>query len=396
MNLKKNKYLEHFLPFWTLLSGYMFGGVGFDLVVLLGLAFIALKRHNFKLCLRSEYKIYFIFWIYIMIKDIMSVIIGQSDSSVAFHRFIVYSIQFALIYIVCNDGFDEEELYKVWKIAGIIYVVGLLIQLVQIVVFKQGVTGISLIPGYSFSNTNEPLRPRSFFSEPASFVIAMIPLQFLSLKRNDFKWSVFTTIAIALSTSSVGIVLSMVLWLYYLLKSNVSPVKKIALIVVAVIGVVAYLNLPLFGASLVKFQQALNGGNSFNMRITLGLDLIKAMDKKYIAFGTLYNEAFDYLKDNLSRFSKFGTTLYYYQFGREIYFINGFAQIIFRYGIVGFVLFFNIFRKKILSRKYEACALAIIFFVQGFFDTTLLNSYFFMIMTLLLCYDLKMNGITNV
>ena len=127
---------------------------------------------------------------------------------------IEYIVIYFLVFIICSQSLDEDRLFKVWKIAGVIYALGLLIQVIQIYFLGQRIAPISIIPGYELRTEGNiaQLRPSSFFAEPASFVIAMLPLEFLSIKRKDYKWAVFTTISILLSASTVGIILSVILW----------------------------------------------------------------------------------------------------------------------------------------------------------------------------------------
>lgn len=378
----KNHYIEVYLPFYYLLSQY-------DLLVFglgtIGLLIVALFTVASEKCFRwnKRYNFYAVFLLYILIKDIIDVFISGGGEQTQINRIVEYLVVFFLIFIVCSKEFDEEALYKTWKIAGAIYIFGLIYHVVLIYVLGQGnIEPISIIPGYSLRET--AMRPTSFFAEPAAFVTGMIPLEFLALKRKDMKWAIVSTLAILVSTSTTGIVLSVVLWGYTLMCSNMKKSYKCIMCLTAIVIIALFLNLDIFEKAVNKAIGILQGGGTLGVRVISGFEILKAMEWKQWIFGTSSVDVFEFVAQNLGKFSVTSATFDYYQKGAL--FLNGLCNCILNYGGVGLILLLWTYLEKLKSKKYAAKSLILVCLVAMFGQSIFLNSYFFQMTMLILLY----------
>lgn len=388
LNVKEKSYIEYYLPFYLLLSQYKFGVFTLGEIGLIFVAIIQTINNGMHAKLvKIVYKDYIWFLAYIIVRDVLNAIIGPDNTQTEINRMSEYIFVFILVFIVCSNGFCEDKLYRTWKIAGAFFLGGLLYHLVLLHVFHREVMPISIIPGYLIQAEEYVAanRPSSFFSEPAAFVNAMIPLLFISIRKRDIKWAVIITFAIVASTSTAGILLAGFLWLLLLFSTNLSSKKKALITVLGVFLIFIITITPIFSDSLLKLQEVLSGGSTVGSRIIVGFEVIKSLNKLELIFGTLYNEVMQYISSNIGRFIGTSMTIRYYRFGGV--FLNTFAQLIFRYGIVGLVLFFSTIRRKIFNPSYKGRDLAFVMLVAIMGQTMLLNAYYFEMTMLLILYS---------
>ena len=388
---KKNTYIEYLLPFFLLFSQYRISGISIATILLFFVAIITYSKHGFKFY--KYFLPFVVFFIYAVFHDFFTVILGLSNSSVSTHRLLEYGLNFVLMIMVSSAGVNESKLYKIWKCAAIIYIGGLIFHLAKIYVYKQPVQIIEILPYLDNINTNEAMRPRSFFNEPSYLAEAILPLLFLALKRLDFKWAIITTFAIVASTSSMGILLMIVLWgAYYLLStSELGKKRNPFIIILLAIGVIVfsmgglYPNSGIFAASLYKFTDALKGGSTFDVRVTMGFIVVRNLPFHSFMIGTFYNELADFLTAN-PFLGSIGIISKYWEMGNSSLFLNAFCELIFRYGVIGLILYMCTYRNMLLNKHYPARMYAIMIFIGLFGNGYLLNAPYFVSTMLLLLY----------
>ncbi len=386
-NKKEIHLIELILPFFHLFSQYSVWILSLGSIILMLVAGLSLAMNSWKLRFSASYKPYLIFLGYVVTRDIFRAFLGPDLFQTQINRMIEYIFIYFLVFIICSQSLDEDKLYKVWKIAGVIYVLGLLIQVIQIYFLGQRIAPISIIPGYELRPEGNiaQLRPSSFFAEPASFVIAMLPLEFLSIKRKDYKWAVFTTISILLSASTVGIILSVILWASSLLSKDTSIKRKLIILLLAVSIVGLFINMDVFDTSLSKFLQVASGESTFVSRVQNGFDVIRRQSILSFIFGTNYNDVQTFVSDNLSTFSSSPLLLTYWRNHRI--FLNTFSRLIFQYGLIGLLLYILPLITYLKNKRYVAKPLVIMMLVAIFGQTMLLNTYYFTMVMILILYD---------
>lgn len=386
-NKKEIHLIELILPFFHLFSQYSVWILSLGSIILMLVAGLSLAMNSWKLRFSASYKPYLFFLGYVVTRDIFRAFLGPDLFQTQINRMIEYIVIYFLVFIICSQSLDEDKLFKVWKIAGVIYVLGLLIQVIQIYFLGQRIAPISIIPGYELRTEGNiaQLRPSSFFAEPASFVIAMLPLEFLSIKRKDYKWAVFTTISILLSASTVGIILSVILWASSLLSKDTSIKRKLITLLLAVSIVGLFINMDVFDTSLSKFLQVASGESTFVSRVQNGFDVIRRQSFLSFIFGTNYNDVQTFVSDNLSTFSSSPLLLTYWRNHRI--FLNTFSRLIFQYGLIGLLLYILPLITYLKNKRYVAKPLVIMMLVAIFGQTMLLNTYYFTMVIILILYD---------
>ncbi len=365
---KRNHILEILLPFLGLAEPYTISAIPVTAIILLLVILFRDGLKGAKLSISKQAAPYLVFVIYKIIRDLFHMAFSISDPiSVQFNRLFEDVVLFALIFIVCDTEFSEDVLYKWWKIAGIFFGAGMIYHVVQLLVLKNPIEPISLIPGYIIYNdkVEEFMRPTSFFSEPASYVTSMLPLLFLSLKRKDFKWSVISTFLIVISTSTVGVVLSAVLWIIFILFEEKSLKTTLLSLIFVALFIVLFMNLAIFSDALEKLLLVSQGDSTWGSRVEIPFQMVNAMTWKELPFGTNIIDTRTFAYNNIGYFLKYPTMIDSLGDGYGV-FLNTIAYLIFRYGIVGLGLYLLTFKNKLFNKKYEARMYAIIMFVASF------------------------------
>lgn len=384
---KESSKIEYYLPFFLLLSQYKVGVISLGAIGLIILAGIRLVKNGGRIPLVKTNSVTLLL-IYVLVRDCINILFHVNEISTIFNKTLEYLVIYLLSIYVTDTEFHEDRLYSAWKVAGILFMGGLVYQMLMVYGLGRSVSPISIFPGYVLRSEEISLRPSSFFAEPASFVCAMLPLEYLALKRTDYKWAFFTTLSIIATTSTVGIVLSAVLWGLALVQMKISTAKKFALIVIGGIGVWVIVNAIVFDASLLKLSDALSGGSTVNSRIICGFDTIRTMDIFQWIFGTTYNNSTEYINERMGAFS-ITSPVHVYMAAHGHIFLNTFCQIIFNYGLIGLFLYLRIFYSRFKSNEYELKPYLVMVLVSIFAQSKFLNSIFFMELMLLLLYDNK-------
>lgn len=392
-NLQKKKscIIENYLPFYIMLAPYKFGIIDLGTIGLIICAFLMLLRENGRIIFKKSQAVFFTFLGYAIIKNIFNLFLGDNSFDTIFNKVTAFTVIFILCIFVTAFDFDEDALFKAYKFAGVIFSLGLIYQLIKLYAFGAQVTPISIIPGYVLRGevAEESLRPSSFFSEPASYVTAMMPLEFLSLKKLDYKWAGFSTVMILASTSTVGVVLSAVLWLTVLGSNKVKFKSKAVIAVFIAVICTAFFTLNIFSGGNEKLKEVLDGESTVNSRIVVGFDTIATMDPIKLIFGENYNDQNSYIRENIGLIRPDSPVKEYIKDGGHI-FLNTFCRLIFDYGIIGLIIFLYIYIKRLRTPNYGAKPFIIMSLIAIFAQSSLLNSIFFMNIMLLMLYDTKL------
>lgn len=391
----RGHYIEFFLPFYLLLSQYSFSVINIGMLGLAIVAVVTIVNNGFKFTWRREYREFLVFLIYVVFRDIINIFLGSSAISAQINRILEYLLVYVLVFFVCSKSFSEDTLYKTWKFAGFVYSAGLLYHLVMIYIFGKSILPIAILPDIFIQNDQFYLlmtRPESFFVEPTGFAGALLPLEFLALKRKNYKVAVLTTLFIFASTSTVGVVLSAILWGCTLLSADISKVKKVGLMLLGGLMCVAFISLPMFEESLEKLVDAVHGGSTVGSRIVCGFEVVGTQTPLSLITGTTFNEVKDYIELNISKFSEDSIVMIYYK-NKGTVFLNTFSQLIFKYGIMGLLLFLRIFVSKFKNRRYEAKSFIAMYLVSIFAQSALLNALFFETVIIILLYSIRAEDI---
>ena len=386
-NLKKtNTGICLLLPFFTLLAPYKIGLISASLLLLFIIALFYCVQVKFSIRWTRIHSSYCAFLIWVFFKDILRALSANVPMA-SINRMVEYIFCFFIIFIIMDIEVDELLLYRCWKIAGLIYIFGLLYHIFCLYVIRKPISPLTIIPGYSLRDSEllEGMnRPTSFFSEPAAFAWAMIPLEFLSLRRRDIKWAIISTLSILASTSTIGIVLSFVLWGFCFYKNKMPRKVKLLLLVSAVAVLIAFVKLPYFENSFSKLISVIERKNTFGSRVRVGYEVVESLSLGQKCFGTLSTSVMDYVGRNLSLFIDKPTTIVYFQDKRI--FLNAFSQLIFFYGIIGAVLYVVPIVVLISQKKYKAKPLLMAWLLAIMAETMVLDAYHYLFIVLSAIY----------
>lgn len=377
--------IEYYLPFYLVLTQYKVGIITVGDIILILIAGIYIWRNNGRLGIRRDCYHYLMLFVYILFRDIITACIGFTDGSLVFHRMVSYTVLFLTMFAVTSGTFDEEKLYKAWKIAGLIYTAGLLYHVFCVFILGQKVSTITLFGSPLGIPTS---RPKSFFIEPASFSNAMIPLLVIALNRRDYKVSVLATLACLLSTSTTSAILAGILWVLYLFNREIKISRKVFISITIIALVVVYSEMSVFSDSYYKFTDVLEGESTFGARVSCGLEIAQSQDPLQKVFGTLYADTNSYVTDNYSKFNQSSSVVKYYSIHESVY-SNTFGLIMNKYGGIGFILLLCTIIPFLKEKNYEIKGYAISFIIALFGQGILFNGYYFMINIILLLYQKK-------
>ena len=193
----------------------------------------------------------------------------------------------------------------------------------------------------------------------------MMPLLFLSMKRKNLKWSALSTFLIVVSTSTVGVILSAVLWVVFILSEKKSLRVTVLYTSFVVLFVALFLYLPVFGDTLQKLEDVSAGESTWGSRVKGPFQMIAAMNWAELPFGTDVLDFKEFVFRNLDKISVQSVPYQRVMSGDDAFF-NTIALIVFRYGIVGLLLYLRMFKGKLFNRRSEFNMYAIMMIVASF------------------------------
>ena len=381
--------LEMVLPFLGMFAPYKISIIPAPAIILT-LVLVFQRRGVIVKPEFEEIRPFVYFFFYIVVRDLVHMMFSISDPvSVQLNRLLELVVMYVLMFLACDD-FDEDILFKWWKIAGCVFGIGMIYHVV-LLFLGRSIYPISIIPGYSIASelSTSFTRPTSFFSEPAAYVTSMMPLLFLSLKKADFKWAVISTFLIVISTSTVGVALTAVLWATFILLDRRPLRSKIKYLLFVAIFVFMFFNLSIFADTLQKVEDVSTGGSTFWSRISGPFQMVRAMNWYELPFGTAVLDTRTFVFDRISEFPSTSNVVTTVRNGSSV-FLNTVAYLIYRYGVVGLVLFFGIFRNKIFNENYGARLYAIMLIVAAFAQGSIAEPNLCLI--ILLLYSRKSNS----
>ena len=362
---RKNHILEILVPFFGVLAPYRVAIIPASAILLL---IIILFKDGGKVRLPRTISAYIGFVVYLIARDVFHMFFSTTGVSIRaqVNGLLEDVVLYLMIYIVSNGDFDEDVLFKSWRIAGVIFGAGMLYHVYQLLVLGQDIYPISFIPGYDIAHEAGEMsgRPTSFFSEPAAYVNSMLPLLFLSLRKRKFFWAAISAFLIVISTSTVGVILTAVMWVVFILLERKSVMTTVLYIAFAAVFVMLFLNLSVFSDSLEKLQDVTEGESTWGSRVEGPILMVKAMNWWEFPLGTSVVDTIKFVFERIQRIPA-GSRPYMYAMSGKAVFMNTYCKLIFRYGIAGLLLFLSIFKGKVLNKKYDARIYAIAMLVAA-------------------------------
>lgn len=353
--------LEMLFAFFMILTGYKYGSLRFDLLTLLLMDVLALKRGKGIRLYRplfyiAVYVILHELFLLLFVKDIppthINFVLG-----LAIHLFSIFIIAPALEYEKLKSALF---LVSAISMAGIIY---------HFLIIQTGgsVTPIKLPFFPEMAETSrlyeEGLRPKGFYWEPAAFITFILVPLFIALRERYTIWAIMIVFTMFLSSSTTGIALSTTMVGIYILTQKVSIKFKLltAVVMVAMLAILFMGNL--FEPGMTKIRET---EVETTARLINGPELVEHMPKEHLVFGFPDSHVWDYYMKN-PEIKRANLIL---SEDHDYIFVATFWHVLAKDGIVGLVLLLYLYL-IIMIRERELLpylgALFIALFTSGIF-----------------------------
>lgn len=365
MQNNKLKIIDVIIPLFYIVNQYQIGGVSLGLILASVVIFVcAIKNGMF-----CAYKYLLFFFLFMLLHDLFRTFITGFNMFLWVERIVYF------LFLSCTYESDEENLLKVWKIVGALAMVGILYQSFQVYALGQAVSMIKIIPFDVTSGIVEYNRPHSFFLEPAAYSAWILPLLCMCMKRKEHIWMIAISTTILLSTSSTGIIMTGVVWLYYSFVSmrNKEENSNVLLIVgILLVGIWMFTKLDIFNEALNKLSNISLEDTSNSVRLALGFQLYWAAPLTYKVFGIPYLNVVSYLLSGEVNLSNYGLNSRISYLG----FVNSIGNCMLVYGIFGLFLYLKLFWELWKNSDIYSKSIVLVAFISIFSQSAFWNSLF--------------------
>lgn len=266
--------------------------------------------------------------------------------------FIVQIFYFVSVFFL-YPNLNIEKIKGSMNWVALIAIVGLLYQW-SFILRGQGVHPLQ-IPGLSSSEfilEKIIMRPSSFFMEPAAYASFMMCPLALALIDKKWVWSAVMILSIFLTTSTTGLMISFILLGMTIFSKQTG--KTALVVVVIAFGLFYSLNhFEVFSGSVSKLESTEIEGN---VRLSQGLKVVASMRPSEYIFGVPYSSAYNYCSSGRMMDVEF--------YGDSVYMAT-FWNLLLLYGIVGLILYLNIYYKLFKTSRQVwpllLCLVAVMF-----------------------------------
>lgn len=339
--------LELTFALTPLLSGYRLSGIPLSVLMWVILLVILFFQHG-----KFPLKNYIPLTLFVSYWVIHSIVIMLYDH-VNINGFISQLLYFFAIYAL-YPNINQNKLKGSLNWVAIIAMAGLLYQWTFIL--RGEMVHPIEIPGLEMSEERLEqlnLRPSSFFMEPAAYVAFMVcPLAF-SLAEKKYIWAGVLFLSIYLTTSTTGLVGSFVMLGASLIRKERNMKSYVWNAVLGGALIYSLFNFDIFEYGVTKLE---NTDTETNVRLTQGRYVVSTMNLNEYYFGVPYSSAYNYCMAGRAP-----DVIYY---GESVY-MSTFWQMILLCGVVGLLLYVNIYlqilRKCWLTLPLVAFICAVMF-----------------------------------
>lgn len=336
-------WLEFIIALYPIMSSYNYGMflmyLAIPLFLSLFLVLVYPKRQR-----GYEYNTFYYFVLYLFAHFLLWIPIIGNPPSYYYNQ----NIQFFIIIlsvIAILPYLNLQKLVSSINLVGLICACGMVYQSVEILMGRT----VSTIPLPFLPSPDETSRifsiienrPVSFFTEPQTYVSYMIVPLFLALSKKNLTWALIISVTILLSGSTTGIAMIAIMFVAYLLTSKVGKFYRILLVAVLIGLGYFLLSSELTTAGVDKMNDT---NLSENVRVINGFLVAKALSISDFIFGITFANATDFCYTN-------GITGSVILDVNGNVFISGFWIALIRYGIIGLLLYLNLYLQIIKLDK---------------------------------------------
>lgn len=324
-----------------IISQYSIGGIiDFDMIAM---AFVILLGYIGRIHSNNALRAHItVFLLYIVIETGINLLVGirysrTIDIILRCGRYCVYS---SFILLKSIDYFDYKTMLRYYR--AVVYLAFAYILIQTIVYYTTGITLPNKIGGTTSSISVEGVgRLRSFYSEPAALSYGLLPFTVCSLfgprykeKNNMIIDAIVSTAAVVLSTSGLGNICLAAVWLIWIilgLKNRRITHGRLVLLIILLLAFALVARFPIVAYTFSRVNtMGQNGAISARINGYLSLKSLRTMQ---LVFGTGFG---NYMVRNEYNMNTLFAYIYY----------PTLAEHLFTTGIIGTVLFLNIFVKR--------------------------------------------------
>jgi hypothetical protein len=211
-------------------------------------------------------------------------------------------------------------------------------------------------------------RPSSFFMEPAAYTTYMYAPLVLSLINRKYWWSVVLTVSMLLTTSTTAIFTSFVILGVYAFTQGLFKRRSILIIVLAAGILYGFTHMSIFNVSMTKLEET---DLETNVRIQQGPEIVSSMHGNELIFGAPYGSLIEYYYSGRVQNKEI------WVHGESIY-ISTTWELIFCFGIIGLLLYVNIYYRLLKRRRillpYIICLIVTMFTASMFIGVVYIYS----------------------
>lgn len=356
LQLQKVGFLELLVALYPILAGYSYGVIHGNILFILLCAVVSLfkKRHVVKTTWLN------ILIIFILLHETLLMAVIPPNGYFINNTISILIICVCIIPIV--RAIDYEKLVgslnwvAILSIGGLVYQAG--------IVMAGGTVSPLKLPFMPDLDTDSRLfevvvRPSSFFWEPAALVtFLMVPL-FISLTQKKYLWSGVLILSMFLSTSSTGILMSLVMLVVYVFTQKIKLRTRLFVLIFGAALTFALLNSPYFEAGVDKIE---NTDPEKNARLMNGIFLYNSLNTTEKFLGIEAANVDDY-------YSAHGGMYY----GVGSVFVPTFWHTLAKYGIVGLFIFLCIYF-RLLIKDRSLIPYILVLFISMFFQSMSIGS----------------------
>lgn len=281
-----------------------------------------------------------------------SVSIGKA-ANILIYGLLVLLIPFFLKY---------DEMLRYYNVVGFFATLLIYIQFVQIYILK-------VVPIH-FEMTLAVDRPSSFFTEPQAYASYIVFLLIFSLKKRDYLIFLFHSIGVFMSTSSLGIFMTVFIWISFIIFYSSRTIKqiliKVCIILCLSIGIFVFINTSAFGYAFNKLTEI----DIFsNIRIIRGF-------WTYITL-PFFNKIFGVGFYNIENFLNMHNVYLWWIEGSTIpEYITSMAAILVYFGVIPFIILWIFLIQMFMEKNFFIFFLTALICIMMISQTALFNAWF--------------------
>lgn len=369
--------LELVFALYPVLAGYSYGS-NISFAFILQIVFI-LWSYRKKVLRKIDYKPLKYFWVFYTIHGVVLMLLimgGGGRFQTLFNNLVFDTLLFLTIYRVAMV-IDFKKMRGALYVMGTVYAIGLVYHFLLLQT-GQSISPIPIpflpAPTETSRLFAELQRPCSFFWEPAAYITFMMLPIFVAMHEKKYILAGAFSITNFLSTSTNGMIFTLLLIAIYAITQKLSSTRKFTVIGGGIALAVFLLTSPLFTQGRDKAE---NTDIESQARLVNGPYFIQTMDKGDLIFGIPNESPYDYVMEGKANA---GVLL----MDDGSMYIPAFWTAFIKFGIIGIIIYILYFLYPIKKCR-EVMPYCLVLLLSSFVQSILLNSNFFIQTVFIVC-----------